>query len=198
MSSKAEKTRQFIIEQTAPLFNTKGYNGTSLTDITEATGLTKGGIYGNFENKDEVAHAAYQHSAAMLSKKVDAAMAGLATATEKLEAFTGFYRSNWQNMKSRGGCPLLNAAIEADDNLPFMKKSVQKSFSKWAVLLTTIISTGSDTGEFKPGIDASEYAYTFIMLLEGGIMLSKLNDQPRYLNMALDRIMLMVKQELSS
>jgi AcrR family transcriptional regulator len=39
--SKAEKTKQFIIEKTAPLFNTKGYNSTSLSDITQATGLTK-------------------------------------------------------------------------------------------------------------------------------------------------------------
>jgi AcrR family transcriptional regulator len=39
--SKAEKTKQFIIEKTATLFNTKGYISTSLSDITQATGLTK-------------------------------------------------------------------------------------------------------------------------------------------------------------
>ena len=53
--SKAEKTKQHIIEKTATLFNTKGYISTSLSDITQVTGLTKGSIYGNFENKDEVA-----------------------------------------------------------------------------------------------------------------------------------------------
>ena len=53
--SKAERTRLFIIEKTAPVFNTKGFAGTSLTDLTDATGLTKGSIYGNFQNKDEVA-----------------------------------------------------------------------------------------------------------------------------------------------
>jgi TetR/AcrR family transcriptional repressor of nem operon len=37
----------------------KGYSGTSMSDITAATGLTKGSIYGNFENKDEVAIAAF-------------------------------------------------------------------------------------------------------------------------------------------
>ena len=58
--SKAEKTREFIIEKAAPIFNTKGYAGASLNDIIDATGLTKGSIYGNFENKDEVAIAVYQ------------------------------------------------------------------------------------------------------------------------------------------
>ncbi|MCA1919526.1 MAG: TetR/AcrR family transcriptional regulator, partial [Flavobacterium piscis] len=58
--SKAERTKNFIIEKTAPLFNMKGYSGTSMSDITAATGLTKGSIYGNFENKDEVAIAAFK------------------------------------------------------------------------------------------------------------------------------------------
>ena len=52
--SKAEKTKEFIIEKSAPIFNKKGYAGTSLADIMEATNLTKGSIYGNFENKDEL------------------------------------------------------------------------------------------------------------------------------------------------
>src|ERR1700722_8888899 len=60
--SKAERTRQFIIEKTAPIFNKKGYAGTSLSDITAATGLTKGSIYGNFADKDEVALAAFDYN----------------------------------------------------------------------------------------------------------------------------------------
>src|SRR5215204_2574009 len=57
--SKADQTKAFIIEKTAPLFNTKGYEGTSMSDIEAATGLTKGSIYGNFTNKDEVALAVF-------------------------------------------------------------------------------------------------------------------------------------------
>ena len=57
--SKAERTKQFILERTAPIFNEKGYAGTSLNDLTKATGLTKGSIYGNFDNKDDVALAAF-------------------------------------------------------------------------------------------------------------------------------------------
>jgi AcrR family transcriptional regulator len=42
--SKSERTKQYIIEKTAPVFNEKGYAGTSLTDLENATGLTKGSI----------------------------------------------------------------------------------------------------------------------------------------------------------
>ena len=70
--SKAEETKAFIIEKIAPVFNKKGYAGTSLSDMTEATGLTKGSIYGNFSNKDEVALAAFDHN----FSKVNAIISG--------------------------------------------------------------------------------------------------------------------------
>ena len=55
---KSEQTKAYIIEKAAPIFNKKGYAGTSLRDMTGATRLTKGSIYGNFANKDEAALAA--------------------------------------------------------------------------------------------------------------------------------------------
>ncbi len=51
MTTKSDRTKQFILEKVAPVFNKNGYFGTSMSDITEATGLTKGAIYGNFKNK---------------------------------------------------------------------------------------------------------------------------------------------------
>jgi len=42
--------------------------GTSLSDMTDATGLTKGSIYGNFNSKDEVALAAFDHNLKMRGK----------------------------------------------------------------------------------------------------------------------------------
>src|SRR5271170_3488016 len=60
--SKAERTKQFIIEKTANVFNEKGYAGTSIHDLTSATGLSKGSIYGNFENKADVAVAAFDYN----------------------------------------------------------------------------------------------------------------------------------------
>ncbi|HKC68696.1 MAG TPA: TetR family transcriptional regulator, partial [Bacteroidia bacterium] len=84
--SKAEKTREFIIEKAAPIFNTKGYAGASLNDIIDATGLTKGSIYGNFENKDEVAIAVYQYNVKGFQKRIGEYINAKKTATEKITA----------------------------------------------------------------------------------------------------------------
>lgn len=196
--SKAEKTKQFIIERTASLFNTKGYTSTSLSDITEVTGLTKGSIYGNFENKDEVALEAYRYNADLLKQKMSNAFSSeFPTATDKLLAFINFYRQNRDSVFSRGGCPLMNAATEADDTFPELKHQVARSFAEWISTVSAVISEGQKNGELNNKIHAEEYASLFVMMIEGGILLSKTTDDEKFLNHALDRILSIIETELS-
>src|SRR3954467_6490489 len=91
--SKAEQTKAFIIEKTAPIFNVKGYAGTSLSDMTEATGLTKGSIYGNFENKDEVALAAFEHNWKCIQAVLREEMDKRKTYKDKLLVFARVYEN---------------------------------------------------------------------------------------------------------
>lgn len=193
--SKAEKTRNYIIEKAAPVFNTKGYAGTSLTDLIEATRLTKGAIYGNFENKDEIAIAVYKYNVTLIGKRLDDAMNAKKSATDKLIAFTEYYRTNWKKICERGGCPILNASVEADDNLPVLKKNVQYSVKKLASKITEVIDDGKKKHEFKKKVNSTDFAYTIIAQLEGGMMLTKIMDDAKYLFSALDQIVKMVHQE---
>src|SRR4051812_49192949 len=113
--SKAEKTKQFIVEKIAPIFNKKGFAGTSLSDMTDATGLTKGSIYGNFTNKDEVALAVYDYNLSRLNKAIDETVAEGTNSIEKLLKMANFYRSRFKSLMATGGCPILNTAVDADD-----------------------------------------------------------------------------------
>lgn len=194
--SKAEKTRQYIIESTATLFNKNGFAGTSLTDMTSATGLTKGSIYGNFKNKEEVALEAFKYNTKQLSLKMDQGINPLDNAYQKLEAILNFYRSNWESLLEKGGCPLLNAATEVDDALPFMKATVLQSFKNLKGKFTGIIDQGKLQGEFKENINSAEFAALFVMLVEGGLLLSKTFEDKNYLSQALVRIEKIIKTEI--
>lgn len=196
--SKAEKTKQFIIEKTATLFNTKGYISTSLSDITQATGLTKGSIYGNFENKDQVAIEVYKYNAGLLSQIMSHSFGDqYPSSIDKLHAFVDFYRKNWRSVFSNGGCPLMNAATEADDSFPVLKKQVKISFEIWTAKITAVIQKGKENEELNSKINAEEYASLFIMLIEGGILLSKTMDDEKFLNQALDKVRKMIDIELT-
>lgn len=173
--SKAERTKQFIIEQTAPIFNMKGYSGTSMSDITDATGLTKGSIYGNFENKDEVALAAFRFNVKKLQDTFSREMDKQSTFKGKLLVYPRLY-SEYANLKvTKGGCPILNTATESDDTHPILKKSAERTLIYWKEKIVFFIEQGILAGEFKAkSIDTERTALTIIALIEGGVMISKL------------------------
>ena len=62
LMTKGEQTRRKIVEAAAPIFNKHGYDGSSLHDLMEATGLKKGGIYRHFASKEELAAEAFDYT----------------------------------------------------------------------------------------------------------------------------------------
>ncbi|MET3034326.1 TetR/AcrR family transcriptional regulator, partial [Flavobacterium johnsoniae] len=165
--SKAQRTKQFIIEKTAPIFNMKGYSGTSMSDITEATGLTKGSIYGNFANKDEVALAAFRFNVKKLHDIFAREIEKEKTFKGKLLVYPRLYSDYYDLRVTQGGCPIINTATEADDTHPVLKKKVERVILSWKEQLVYFIEQGILLGEFKAhSIDPEKTALTIIAMIE--------------------------------
>ncbi|MDB5004532.1 MAG: transcriptional regulator [Mucilaginibacter sp.] len=190
--SKAERTRQFIIESTAVVFNKKGYAGTSLADLTEATGLTKGSIYGNFENKEDVALAVFDYNACRTADLVDQHMAQANTFYDKLMVYTKVYSS--ETLAARGGCAILNTAVEADDTNDLLKNKAAKAVLKWKKKIIDLIEGGIAAGEFKADVNVSQTAISIVALIEGGIMIGKVTGNPANLEQVLKTVELLINQ----
>lgn len=171
--TKAGRTRNFIIESTAVIFNKKGYAGTSLTDLTKATGLTKGSIYGNFENKEEVAVAVFDYNCSRVARLIRQEVNQATTCYDKLMAYVRVYQTIIKETMNRGGCPVLNTATEADDTNGLLRKRAANAVLTWEGDLTKIIKRGVLNGEFKTNTDPRQTALSIIALIEGGIMISK-------------------------
>ncbi|WP_264537375.1 TetR/AcrR family transcriptional regulator [Flavobacterium sp. N1736] len=172
--SKAEKTKQYIIEKTAPIFNKKGYSGTSMSDITEATGLTKGSIYGNFENKDEVAIAVFKYNIKKLQDTFANEIDKQKTFKDKLLVYPRLYSHYYDLRVTSGGCPILNTATEADDTHQILRKNVERAILWWKEKIMYFIEQGIAAGEFKAkSIDVERTALTFIAIIEGAVMIAK-------------------------
>ncbi len=180
--SKSARTRQFIIETTANLFNKKGYAGTSLSDLTNATGLTKGSIYGNFENKEEVALAVFDYNHAKIQGEVQKRMALATSYYDKLLVYVRVYDQYTVKSFPEGGCPILNTAVEADDTHNLLKDKAAKAVLKWQKAVQQLIRAGMEAGEFRPDVDVSRMALSLIALIEGGIMISKVTDNRQNLD----------------
>ena len=179
MARNPEQTKQLIIEKSIPIFNTKGYNTTSISDITTATGITKGAIYGNFRNKDEVASAAFETAASIVTKQMAKRIKAEKTAPLKLLAMVDYYEDYINNPPIPGGCPLLNSSIEAADNLPFLRSKIIRSIALIRESLVKIVNRGILEGQIKKGVDAEEFGVSFFATIEGAISLSRIEGDSR-------------------
>ncbi|MGN6493470.1 MAG: TetR/AcrR family transcriptional regulator [Agriterribacter sp.] len=185
---KAEQTREYIIERTAPVFNTKGYAGTSLTDMTEATGLTKGSIYGNFDNKDEVALAAFDFNLRKVNNVVRAALEKHSTAREQLLAYVKVYQDFASHPFPNGGCPVLNTSTECDDTHPALKKKAAAAIESWKKMLTDLIQQGIAEKSFRKNIHVEQTALTIIAMIEGATMISRVTGKNQYRSLIMDSV----------
>ena len=190
----AEVTIEKILEKSGILFNTQGYKATSISDITELTGLTKGAIYRHFENKNDLEKKALYHLSSSLDEKMRTVIKAQPTAGKKLRAIFNFFDSYISDPPIAGGCPLLNAAIEADDTNPLLRAGVVKVLNKMQKALTKIVVQGQQQGEFKPVANAEQFAILFISMIEGGIMVSKAYGNPLYLNTNLKQLRVMIQE----
>lgn len=196
VTSKAERTRQLIIEQSAQLFNQKGYAGTSMQDIMAATGLTKGGIYGHFESKEEIMQAAFEHAAGIIIQLIADKIAKQEKASEKLATILSFYRTYLQSPPIAGGCPVLNTAVEADDTNPLLRAKVIQVLNRLHKSIANIVKLGINTGEFRADANVDRFAILFVSMVEGGIMVSKAYGDPRYLHTVLQQLEHMINNNL--
>ncbi|MFP4388156.1 MAG: TetR/AcrR family transcriptional regulator [Desulfococcaceae bacterium] len=185
---KARETRRAIIEKAAPLFNKQGVAGTSFSDLTRAAGLTKGGFYGHFKNKDEIALHAFDFNVDFIVGNLKAEMERAETAAEKLRAYPRTYRNIGHAMLANGGCPIANAATEADDTHPELLERVVERIDIWRKDIMRHVLRGIEKGEIQAEVDPDAFARNFISLIEGGSVLAKTTGETRYLLDAIDGV----------
>jgi TetR/AcrR family transcriptional repressor of nem operon len=194
ITSKADRTRQFIIETTANIFNKKGFSGTSLSDLTGATGLTKGSIYGNFENKEDVALAAFDYNLSRILVEVRKRMTAATTFRDKLMVYADVYDHYTMHSFPDGGCPILNTAIEADDTNVRLKAKAAKAVNSWQKNIQELINSGIHAGEFLKDVDPVQLSTSIVALIEGGIMISRVTDDKTALHRVIRTVAYLIEQ----
>ncbi len=179
---KGKVTRDMILGKAAALFNSRGYFGASMSDVMNATGLEKGGIYNHFPSKDQLALEAFDFAFQTSSAEVMRHLNAHEKAVDKLSAFVDAFNSVAADPPIPGGCPLLNSAVESDDGHPEMKIRVQKAMDIVLGTVESLVEKGIQEGDIQPSTNAQVLARTFVATLEGGIMLTRLYNDISYMD----------------
>jgi TetR/AcrR family transcriptional regulator, transcriptional repressor for nem operon len=170
--TKGDQTRRKIVEAAAPIFNRRGYEGTSLSDLMEATGLQKGGIYRHFSSKEELAAEAFDYTWTAAWKGRLLHIDEKANGVEKLKQLI----ANFVDHRSpvAGGCPVLNTAIDADDGNAVLRARVAKALRSWLNRLQDIAKEAQEHGDIRQDVDPKTVAMLIVASLEGALMMSRL------------------------
>jgi TetR/AcrR family transcriptional repressor of nem operon len=194
---KTERTKQRIVVAAAELFNQKGYAGTHIRDIMQATGLAKGGIYGNFASKEEIEVAAFDHAVNCVMEPIVEELAQYGEAPAKLHALLRLYEQYGAAPPLPGGCPILNTSIEADDAHGPLREKVIGALDQLHGTISSIISDGQQAGEIQRDVDPSEMATHMLATIEGGIMIGKAYGDRTRLEAAIRPLHRMIDEQLA-
>jgi TetR/AcrR family transcriptional repressor of nem operon len=178
--TKGQRTRNRIVAEAAAVFNQRGYEGTSMQNLMDATGLEKGGLYRYFSSKEELAAEAFQYAwrEAFAARTRD--VESVQGAVQKLRYVVERFVTSRSPIP--GGCPLMNMAVEADDGNPVLRGLVHEALREWQARLIGIVKSGVAAGEIRRGTDARSLANRIIATLEGALMISRLERHREALN----------------
>ena len=175
--TKGEQTRRDIVEKAAPLFNQKGFEGTSLADLMQATGLQKGGIYRHFSGKKELAAEAFDYA---WEKAVRGRLDGVADVPDCVDRLKKTIDNFVEGRAGLvpGGCPLMNTAVEADDGNPVLRARARKALQGWTERLSRITAEGIKKHEIDRRVTPRQLSELIISSLEGALLISRLQNDP--------------------
>lgn len=171
-----EITYKLILDSASILFNTKGYKATSISDITTKAGITKGAIYKHFKDKSDLEKACLIQMTSDVFNEVTKRVKAASDAKTKLLSILDYFAEYRLQPPIEGGCPLMNAAIEADDSDPVLKAVASNIITGLQLGIAKVIQNGVDRKQLKDNFDINEYATMIYSAIEGGIMMMKVTE----------------------
>ena len=195
MGEKSIKTTKYIIKTVAPLFNRYGFIGTSMSQLTEATNLTKGAIYGNFKNKEALAIASFRYLAAKIVDKLEESI-NEKSSEEKLQAILDFYKNYNVFTAAMGGCPIINFGTDAQNNNNSLAQEALEAQKEIEQIIARVFAYGEEQGVYKLPVSDHQYAKQFLTIINGGIVSATITRDKKYLTNTINYLSSLLKQSL--
>jgi TetR/AcrR family transcriptional repressor of nem operon len=179
MSAKGDLTRHHIVEKSMQLFALKGYFNTSIADIVKAAGLTKGGLYGHFRNKEEIWYAVYEECARVWKGVI---FNGVRDIPDPLARIARVIDNSLKNYLGggvfEGGCFLLNSLVDLAGQAPIMSNHVLQGFTSFCALIHKWLQEAKEQGLLKEGLNLPEIANFLVISLNGAAPLYAASKDP--------------------
>ena len=144
---------QDILERATLLFWRNGYNGTSMRELVDATGLAKASLYNAFGNKEDIFLAVLNYYIEQKQCISTKPLREIANGRDALDAYFANLAHNTLENKKTPGCLLVNTAAEQAIHEPAMRELVDKGMSRTEGYLAKTVARGIKDGSISPNVD---------------------------------------------
>ena len=194
--SKGTTTREKIASTAAELINTRGYHGTSLSELMEATELKKGGIYNHYINKEAIAMAAFDFAFLKILERFKTIFNEAGNAEEKLRSVIDVFASYASNPVIDGSFPLIGMAIHSESLSLDYKNKVLNAQSKMQYFIQVLIAEGVEAGLFRADLNTLASVKYIASALYGGLYCSNIMKDPEYMQAINNELGLWISRNL--
>jgi AcrR family transcriptional regulator len=163
---RSEETEKKIIQAALELFVRKGYHGTSINDITQKVGLTKGALYSHFSSKGELLlRIIDEFKTRFIGEMMRTVNESQGSALEKLHRIISFNSQfAFENQDLCVFLTFLTTELSADVDFEPPLKNVYREYQQF---VSRLIQQGINQGLFEQELDPDLVALTFMALHDG-------------------------------
>ncbi len=155
-----------IMSAAERLFAQKGYNGTSMNDIVEASGQSKGAIYNHFESKERLFLSLLEKQTMLGLNQLKSSFASEETAVEKLRKVLDLTMVNSCDCPSEVGRMQIEFMIAAS-RIKSLTLDMKNRYNTIHAFVRELIDEGIKNGEFKSEVDSESLTSLLYATLEG-------------------------------
>lgn len=168
-----ELTRQHILQVTAEEMRTKGYKAASLSDILQKAGVSKGGLYHHFANKQELGYAVFEEVYTQeFLKDWEIPMSSENPLDALCAWMEGFSEQVTLEMLQEG-CPVSNIATEMACHDEGFRKKAFEMFEKLQERLAVTLRSAQERGQMRESHEAGAVASFIVATIQGSMMQGK-------------------------
>jgi TetR/AcrR family transcriptional repressor of nem operon len=184
-----------LLDAAVGVIRAKGYSGTTVDDICQCAGVTKGGFFHHFETKEDLAVSAAEHFSSNADSLFRAApYQSLPDPLDRLLGYVDFRKAILQGELPEYTCLLGTLVQEAYDTHPPIREACDRGISKNAAMLEADIAEAMRNYGIASGSNASWSALSLALytqaVIQGALILAKAKHGPEVAAACLDHLRL--------
>jgi TetR/AcrR family transcriptional repressor of nem operon len=175
-------TRDQIFDAALKLLLERGFNASSVQDITVEAGVPKGSFYNHFESKEALAAEIVSDYASRRSTLREILSDDSLPALERLR---GYFTALNQRLIDRGfqhGCMIGNMTAELSEQSPVIREQLLRIYGNWSTALEYAIAAGQQDGSIPEQLSPKTLAGFLLNAWEGATLRVRVERNPDAFN----------------